>query len=490
MQSALSQKKPVAAGRSAGAVAAPGRPAAATGVSGASRHASCACDGRCPRCRSGGVAHAPRAASGAGEPFETEADRIADHTVRVWSVGPGVERVSPVHARPAGALDLNGPGGALVKPVLASAGVPLDDSIRRDLEARIGHDLGDVRIHADDRAAASAGAVGALAYASGSHIAFAQGRYAPETEAGEHLLAHEVAHVLQQRAGGARTAVPGHVAQLAPDPAEWAATMTPLRKPAIYDKLTPDQKRTLLDGLTQAVQGNPMAIALGLILPVQDLPADEYEPGHVYFDRELLNQPAKTSLVCRKGSSQVLSPECTVEDDLGDAIIVGPKAIEDTLAFTQSVFDHEFVHFAIGVARRRGQAGPHQAWLAAVDEPDGNALVDKEDTIAYAAQFAHVFEFSEKERYGVVAGWAERYSHASPEVRELSMEEVRRSLGMAYGRASSRDTGPLRADLSLVQGCYLENTCKIKWKKDQWAAIANAMYDVRTHLDVLEGKPE
>jgi len=84
--------------------------------------------------------------------------------------------------------------------VPSSAGEPLSPGLRATLEARFGADLGAVRIHRDAPAAASAAAEGARAYAAGTHIAFAAGEYRPGTSAGFELLAHEVAHVLQQTA--------------------------------------------------------------------------------------------------------------------------------------------------------------------------------------------------------------------------------------------------------------------------------------------------
>jgi hypothetical protein len=61
-----------------------------------------------------------------------------------------------------------------------------------------GHTFSKVRVHTDSRAAESARAVGALAYTVGDDIVFGSGRYAPETSDGQHLLAHELTHTLQQ----------------------------------------------------------------------------------------------------------------------------------------------------------------------------------------------------------------------------------------------------------------------------------------------------
>jgi Domain of unknown function (DUF4157)/Contact-dependent growth inhibition CdiA C-terminal domain len=61
------------------------------------------------------------------------------------------------------------------------------------------HLFDDVRIHVDPVAASSAAALSAYAYTVGSHIVFGQGQYAPTTQAGRRILAHELAHVVQQR---------------------------------------------------------------------------------------------------------------------------------------------------------------------------------------------------------------------------------------------------------------------------------------------------
>lgn len=87
---------------------------------------------------------------------------------------------------------------AIVSEVLSSPGQPLDERVRGFMEPRFGHDFSHVRIHADEKAAASASAVNAHAYTTGREIVFGAGRYAPETSAGRSLLAHELAHVLQQ----------------------------------------------------------------------------------------------------------------------------------------------------------------------------------------------------------------------------------------------------------------------------------------------------
>jgi hypothetical protein len=69
------------------------------------------------------------------------------------------------------------------------------------MEPRFGHDFSRVRVHTDERAAESAHAVGANAYTAGNHLAFGAGKYAPGTQGGQSLMAHELTHVVQQESG-------------------------------------------------------------------------------------------------------------------------------------------------------------------------------------------------------------------------------------------------------------------------------------------------
>jgi len=92
------------------------------------------------------------------------------------------------------------PGGVspLVHEVLNSQGQPLDLPTRTFMEPRFGHDFSRVRVHADSKATESAKAVNSLAYTVGQNVVFGEGQYAPGTSAGQKLLAHELAHVVQQ----------------------------------------------------------------------------------------------------------------------------------------------------------------------------------------------------------------------------------------------------------------------------------------------------
>lgn len=87
----------------------------------------------------------------------------------------------------------------IVNDALSSPGRPLDRGTRSSMESRFGQDFSGVRIHDDAVAAESARAVNARAYTIGQDIAFASGQYDPNSHSGSHLLAHELAHTVQQR---------------------------------------------------------------------------------------------------------------------------------------------------------------------------------------------------------------------------------------------------------------------------------------------------
>jgi hypothetical protein len=89
----------------------------------------------------------------------------------------------------------------VVHDVLRSPGEQLDPATRAYMEPRFGHDFSRVRVHHDDTAARSAREVSALAYTVGSSVVFGAGQYTPQTPDGQHLLAHELMHVIQQQRG-------------------------------------------------------------------------------------------------------------------------------------------------------------------------------------------------------------------------------------------------------------------------------------------------
>jgi len=131
-----------------------------------------------------------------------------NHTIAGGECGACEKNQSLQRAYRDSELGTRNPGSVppIVHEVLRCSGQPLDTTTRAFFEPRFGHDFSRVRVHADERAAKSARAVDALAYAVGRDVVFAAGQYRTGTATGRRLLAHELAHVVQQDQGGASPA--------------------------------------------------------------------------------------------------------------------------------------------------------------------------------------------------------------------------------------------------------------------------------------------
>lgn len=163
------------------------------------------------------------------DPLEYEADRIADRVMRVPAVDPpiaaGPRQISrtcssceensdhkcescaeeqKLQMMPVSAAEPADEAPPIVEDVLRQPGQPLAAATRRFFEPRFGADFSGVRVHTDHGAAESAHAVGARAYTVGAHIVFATNSFEPSTQGGQRLMAHELAHVVQQRSGRAQ----------------------------------------------------------------------------------------------------------------------------------------------------------------------------------------------------------------------------------------------------------------------------------------------
>ena len=100
-----------------------------------------------------------------------------------------------------------------VRDVVGSGGgALLDRDTRGFMESRLGADFSDVRVHTDAKATESARSVQAHAYTVGNDVVFQSDKYAPQSDSGQRMLAHELTHVVQQRSGPvAGTPAPGGI---------------------------------------------------------------------------------------------------------------------------------------------------------------------------------------------------------------------------------------------------------------------------------------
>ena len=125
-------------------------------------------------------------------------------------------------------------GGCASAPPLLDSGRPLPAATRHEMERGFGRDFSAIRVHDDARAHDNARSLGALAYAAGNDIVFGEGRYAPHTAAGRALIAHELAHSVQQ--GGVQMKADGSLPVAADQrleaEADRAAAAITARRPA------------------------------------------------------------------------------------------------------------------------------------------------------------------------------------------------------------------------------------------------------------------
>lgn len=138
------------------------------------------------------------------DPLEQEADRVAD-LVMSAPLDSAINNTWPRIQRFSGqASEGIGTAPPSVDRVLASSGRPLESSLRQGMETRFGHDFSQVRVHTGNAAEQSARDVHADAYTVGHNIVFGVGQYLSQASTNQRLLAHELAHVVQQ-SGGLKT---------------------------------------------------------------------------------------------------------------------------------------------------------------------------------------------------------------------------------------------------------------------------------------------
>src|SRR5215213_5405726 len=155
-----------------------------------------------------GLIQAKLSVSQPSDPLEKEADRVADQVMR--TPDPTVQRQCEDCAPGASCPKCEGEKiqrkacsghSPDVPPTLSSSmgslhggGQPLPASTRAFFEPRLGFDFSQVRVHTDQKAADSARAIQARAFTVGQEITFAAEQFAPQTEGGKRLLAHELIH--------------------------------------------------------------------------------------------------------------------------------------------------------------------------------------------------------------------------------------------------------------------------------------------------------
>lgn len=214
-------------------------------------------------------------------------------------VAPGITsgRPSTSNSNPASSVEIP----AVVDEVLHRPSQPLDRATRQDMEGRFQHDFSTVRVHVGERAAASADAVDALAYTVGHHVVFGRGQYTPTNAPGRQLLAHELAHVVQQGRGAASHS-PAHDVSL---------------------------DRFAAQAATAAVQGNGRVSVAGASLP--RLARQPKRENHLSEEeiRKLLGLPEQPDAQARK-VIYAGQPPSAVEQEAAEKVAAGMPPTELT----------------------------------------------------------------------------------------------------------------------------------------------------------------
>jgi hypothetical protein len=198
------------------------------------------CSGCCGACRTVEQTSGTQASlevSTPNDPHEIEADHIADQIVQRADApeaddrpGPVVPRGEPAPiadpiAEHSGADGINRKADGRVSAEAAATldstcgtGRPLPGPTLRRMENAFGADFTGVRIHTDAAASTMSRLLAAHAFTLGNDIYFNTGKFDPDNTSGQHLLAHELTHTLQQRAGSGRAATSSTPTPRSPGP--------------------------------------------------------------------------------------------------------------------------------------------------------------------------------------------------------------------------------------------------------------------------------
>ncbi len=141
-----------------------------------------------------------------GDSYEREADRMADFVMRRQYTGIPTEMPSAAYVvHPTISRSVSGSVGVAVDTATEGGinasrggGQPMPEALRSQMESGFGTDFSGVRLHTDSRAADLSQGIQAKAFTYGNDIYFNRGQYCPDTTAGQHLIAHELTHVVQQ----------------------------------------------------------------------------------------------------------------------------------------------------------------------------------------------------------------------------------------------------------------------------------------------------
>ena len=258
-----------------------------------------------------------------GDIHEQQADRVAEQVLAAPAHSVINRQRMDIPSYVAQATGNEGNVPASVDRVLSSAGRPMEPTLRQHMEERFGHDFSHVRLHMGSDAAQSAGELNSNAYTVGQHIVLgAAAQLKPATPEAQHLIAHELVHVVQQRGGAQvlqRQPATGSKAQAQPDPIR---ALTPI---GIKE----------LDGL---IKGGYFQEALNRLVGYKyfdgEIKLELLADKKMVYDPALTNDDARASVPSWDSSANKAEPT---------KVRVGPSAFS-SVAYLYSVVMHEYQH--------------------------------------------------------------------------------------------------------------------------------------------------
>lgn len=146
-------------------------------------------------------------------PLEKEADAVADAVTSPAAIGLKIndshstslqrkckacEQEEKLNRKEIDDTKAPAPSADMINEVISTGGQPLNSTIQREMSQKIGYDFSNVVLHTENKAAQSAESINARAYTLGNHVVFNEQEYNPHSREGQHLLAHELTHVVQQ----------------------------------------------------------------------------------------------------------------------------------------------------------------------------------------------------------------------------------------------------------------------------------------------------
>ena len=296
------------------------------------------------------VVQAKLAVSKPTDPLEKDADRTAEKVMRTPTV-PAGRTETPLTAQPP---EIQRPAGTTPPMLRLGEGTPtvaadarteirqattggqaLTPEVRGFMEPRLGADLSQVRVHADETAHSLSNHLSARAFTYRDHIFFGRNQYQPGTDAGRHLLAHELTHTIQQGATVQRS--PGQQAQ-SPAAEERPRVVASTSPPAVQRLGVQDA----LDYFADKANNIPGFRMLTLVLGFNPVNMRRTDRTAANFLRALIEMVPGGALITRaldnhgvinKAADWVEQRIATL-GDIGAEILAGLKRFIDSLGWS------------------------------------------------------------------------------------------------------------------------------------------------------------